>query len=81
MVVVVARHGHEGGVVEEKVALLNAKFEVEDVEELALDAADITSTEDTSTERPVDVLQTRVVQILQRQSVACQRTYGVDVPC
>lgn len=43
-------------VVCEEVVLLERKLKVEDIEELALDAANITLAEDTGAECPVDVL-------------------------
>ena len=60
-----AGEGEEGVVVREEVGFGDAELEVEDVEELTLDAPDIPLAEDPGAERPVDVLQCRVVQVLQ----------------
>lgn len=59
------RDGHDGGVVREEVRLGDGEVPVEDVEELALDAADIALAKDAGAERPVDVLEGGVVEILQ----------------
>lgn len=56
--------GHDGGVVREEVRLGDGEVPVEDVEELALDAADIALAKDAGAERPVDVLEGGVVEIL-----------------
>lgn len=57
---------HQALMVAQKVVLGNVKFEIEDIEELALDAADITFAENTSAECPVYVLQSRIVEILYK---------------
>ena len=51
-------------VVGEEIGLGDGELEVENVEELTLDAADITLAKDSCTERPVDVLEGGVVKIL-----------------
>lgn len=58
--------GEDGIVVREEVRLGEAELVVEDVEELALDAPDIPLAEDTRAECPVDVLQRRVIAVLER---------------
>lgn len=63
-----ARDGEEGIVVCEEIRLADGELKVEDIEELTLDAADVTLAEDSSAERPVDVLEGRVVQVLQARS-------------
>ena len=57
--------GHDGIVVGEEVGLGEAELVVEDVEELTLDAADVALAEDSRAERPVDVLEGGVIQVLQ----------------
>ena len=52
----------------EEIGFGDGEFEVEDVEELTLDAADVTLAEDPGAERPVDVLQRGVVKVLQREA-------------
>ena len=52
-------------VVGEEVGLGEAELVVEDVEELALDAADVALAKDPGAERPVDVLERGVVEVLQ----------------
>ena len=59
------REGHERVVVGEDVCLVDGEFKVEHVEELTLVAANITLAEDPGAERPVDVLQCGIVQVLQ----------------
>jgi hypothetical protein len=61
-------NGGEAVVVCEEIILADAKLEVEHIEELAFDAADVSLPEDAGTERPVDVLECRVVQILMKKS-------------
>ena len=63
-----ARRGEEGVVVGEEVRLGDGELEVEDVEELTLDATDIPLAEDHGAERPMDVLQCGIVQVLQSKS-------------
>lgn len=62
------REGHEGVVVGEDVCLVDRELKVEDVEELTLDASDITLAEDPCAECPVDVLKGRVVEVLWQKS-------------
>ena len=57
--------GHDGGVVGKDILLGDAEFEIEDVEELALYPADVALAEDPGAERPVDVLEGGVVQVLK----------------
>ena len=64
-VVVRPGEGEECVVVCEEIRFGDAELKVEDVEELALDAANVTLAEDPGAERPVDVLECRVVQVLQ----------------
>ena len=52
-----AGEGEEGVVVREEVGLGDGEFEVEDVEELTLDAADVALAEGPCAERLVDVLE------------------------
>ena len=61
-----AGEGEDGVVVCEDVGLGDGEFEVEDVEELTLDAADVTLAEDASAECPVDILECGVIQVLRR---------------
>lgn len=56
---------HNEGVMREDVALCDGEVEVEHIEELALDAADVPFAEDTSAERPVHVFECGVIQVLQ----------------
>ena len=56
---------HDGVVVREEVGFGDAELEVEDVEELTLDTPDVALAEDPGAERPVDVLQCGIVQVLQ----------------
>ena len=58
--------GKDSVVVCEDIGLGNGEFEVEDVEELTLDAADVTLAEDASAECPVDILECGVIQVLRR---------------
>ena len=51
-------------VVGEEIGLGDGELEVENVEELTLDAADVTLAKDSCAERPVDVLESGVVKIL-----------------
>lgn len=57
----------EALVVAEKVVLSDLELEVEHVEVLALDAADIAFAEDTRAERPVDILECGIVEVLERK--------------
>ena len=57
--------GEDGVVVREEVGLGEAELVVEDVEELALDPPDVPLAEDSGAERPVDVLEGGVIQVLQ----------------
>lgn len=63
------RERHDHAVVREDVGLLHAQLKVEDVQELALDPADVALPEDTRAQGPMDVLQGGVVQVL-RENVA-----------
>ena len=63
-----AGDGEEGVVVRKEIGLRKGELPVEDVEELTLDAPDIPLAEDPGAERPVDVLECRVVQVLQSRS-------------
>ena len=55
---------HDRVVVGEQIGLVHAEFVIEDVEELALDAADVALAEDAGAQCPMDVLQRRIVAIL-----------------
>ena len=57
--------GHDRVVVREEVVFLEGELEVEDVEELALDASDVALAKHSCAERPMDVLERRVVAILR----------------
>lgn len=57
----------EALVVAEEVVLGDLELEVEHVEILALDAADIAFAEDTRAERPVHVLECGIVEVLGRK--------------
>lgn len=48
----------------EDVCFRDTELEVEDIEEFTLDAADVALAEDTRADSPVDVLQRRIVQVL-----------------
>jgi hypothetical protein len=48
----------------EEIGFGDAQFEVKDVKEFALDPSDISLPEDACAERPMDVLQCRIIQIL-----------------
>lgn len=52
-------------VVREEVGLGDGEFEVENIEELTLDAANVTLAKDSCAERPVDVLEGGVVEVLR----------------
>ena len=64
-----AGEGEEGVVVREEVGLGDGEFEIEDVEELTLDAANIALAEDSRAKRPVNVLQCRIVQVLEEETL------------
>ena len=55
----------EGVVVREEVGLGDGQLEVEAVEELTLDAANVALAEDSRAERSMDVLEGGVIQVLQ----------------
>ena len=57
-----AGEGEEGVVVREEVGFGDAELEVEDVEELTLDAADVALAEDPRAQRPVNVLKRGIVR-------------------
>ena len=59
-----AGKGEDGVVVCKEIGFGDGEFEVEDVEELTLDAADVALAEDPRAERPVDVLEGGVVEVL-----------------
>ena len=61
------RVGHDHGVVSKDIAFADGKVEVEDIEELALDPANVALAEYTSAERPVDVLECGIIQILEKR--------------
>ena len=61
-----ASEGEDGVVVCKEIGFGDGEFEVEDVEELTLDAADVTLAEDASAECPVDILECGVIQVLRR---------------
>ena len=63
-----AREREEGVMVREEVGFGDGELEVENVEELALDATNVALAEDPGAERPVDVLQRGVVKVLQREA-------------
>lgn len=48
----------------EQIGFCDAQFEIEDVKEFALDSSDVPLPEDACAQRPMDVLQRRVIQIL-----------------
>ena len=52
-------------VVGKEVCFCDAEFEIEDVEEFTLDASDVALAEDSCAQRPVDVLERGVVQVLR----------------
>ena len=58
-----AGEGEEGVVVREEVGFGDAELEVEDVEELTLDAADVALAEDPHAQRTVNVLKHGIVQV------------------
>jgi len=60
----VSADSHQALVVAQKVVLGNVEFEIEDIEELALDATDVTLAENTGAQCPVNVLQSRIVEVL-----------------
>lgn len=62
--VVRAGEGEDGVVVGEDVGLGDGELEVEDVEELTLDPADVALAKDPRAECPVDILEGGVVQVL-----------------
>ena len=64
---------HDDRMVCENIALGNSEVEVKYVEELALNSADVSLSEDASAERPVDVLERRVIQVLQRGCMLVSR--------
>lgn len=64
-------NGRESVMMTQNVIFDNPKLEVEHVKELSLDAADVTFSEDPCAERPVDVLECGVVEVLQRRK-SCQ---------
>lgn len=67
--------GDDGVVVREEVGLVEGELVVEDIEELALDAADVALAEHAGAQRPVHVLQRRVVAVLNKGGTAMgQRT-------
>ena len=57
-----AGEGEEGVVVREEVGFGDAELEVEAVEELTLDAADVALAEDPRAQRPVNVLKRGIVR-------------------
>lgn len=57
-------NGGEAVVVAEDIILGYAELEVEDIEELALDAANVPLAKDTRAHGPVDILEGGVVQVL-----------------
>jgi hypothetical protein len=58
-----ARDGGKAVVVRENVVLGDAELEVKDIQKLALDAPNVALAKDAGADRPVDVLQRRIVQI------------------
>ena len=67
--------GDDSVVVREEVGLSESELVVEDVEELALYPADVALAKDTCAERPVDVLQGRVVAVLREIEVSVWSEY------
>jgi hypothetical protein len=65
-------HGGEAVVVREEVALADAELEVEHVKELALDAPDVTLPEHARAQRPVHILERRIIQILDGTGIPGQ---------
>lgn len=55
--------GHDGVVVGHDIVFADAQLEIEDVEKLALDPANVTLAKHTSAHSPVHVLERRVIQI------------------
>ena len=53
------------------VGFADIQFEIEDVEEFALDPTDITLAEDACAHSPVHVLERRVIQVLRRKKRGC----------
>ena len=71
-----ASEGEDGVVVCEDVGLGDGEFEVEDVEELTLDAADVALAEDPRAQRPVNVLKRGIVRgcwVLLARAARCGR--------
>lgn len=62
-----------------KVLCVDAELEVEDLEELTLDACDIATTKDAGAERPMNVLKRGVVEILAREDDGAEK-YAVVCP-
>ena len=60
------REREESVVVCEEIGFRDGKLEIEDIEELTLDAADVTLAKDASAECPVDILECGVIQVLRR---------------
>jgi len=54
----------KGSMVAQDVVFRNGELEIKDVQELALDAAHITLAKHTGAERPVDIFESRVIEIL-----------------
>ena len=55
---------------------MDAELEVEDLEELALDARDVATAEDARAEGPVGVLERGVVEVLARED-ECTEEHAV----
>lgn len=58
---------------------VDAELEVEDLEELALDACDIATAKDASAKSPMNVLKRGVVEILAREDDSTEK-YAVMCP-
>lgn len=64
------RERHDCGVVRKDVRFIEAELEVEYVKELALYPANVTLSENTGAESPVDILESGVIGVLERSESA-----------
>lgn len=62
-------NGSKAGLVRKQLVLRDTEFKVEYIEELAFDPANITLAKDTGANGPVDVLQSRIVEVLEEWSI------------
>jgi len=67
--------------VAEDVGFCNAKLKVEDIEVFTFDATNVTFAENASTERPVHILESGIIQVLTKGNERLKRKGEVEPMC